>query len=97
MNEKDLLHKLSLGDESAFKEMFMLYYQQLVVFANKMVYDLDQSRDLVQEVIVNFYEKRKKDRNPYFVKGSPISVGQEQVFKLSEKRANRAHASCKYF
>ncbi|WP_075589801.1 RNA polymerase sigma-70 factor [Labilibacter marinus] len=58
MNDKDLLHKLSLGEESAFKEIFMLYYQQLVVFASKMVYDLDQSRDIVQEVIVNFYEKR---------------------------------------
>ncbi len=58
MDEKDLVYKLSQGDESAFKEIFMLYYQQLVVFASKMVYDLDLSRDLVQEVIVNFYEKR---------------------------------------
>ncbi|GAF05641.1 RNA polymerase sigma-70 factor [Saccharicrinis fermentans] len=58
MEEKELLQRLSLGDESAFQEIFMRYYQQLVVFANKMVYDLDQSRDLVQEVIVHFYEKR---------------------------------------
>jgi len=59
MNDKELLHKLSDGDESAFKDIFMLYYQQLVVFATKLVNDMDQSRDLVQEVIVNFYEKRK--------------------------------------
>lgn len=58
MNEKDLLNRLSLGDEKAFEEIFLLYYQQLVVFAIKLVNDSDLSRDLVQEVIVNFYEKR---------------------------------------
>lgn len=59
MDDKELLHKLSQGDETAFKDIFMLYYQQLVVFATKLVSDIDQSRDLVQEVIVNFYEKRE--------------------------------------
>lgn len=59
MNEKDLLYKLSQGDEKAFEEIFSKYYQQLVVFATKFVYDIDLSRDLVQEVIVNFYEKHR--------------------------------------
>ncbi|WP_430936759.1 RNA polymerase sigma-70 factor [Saccharicrinis sp. 156] len=58
MKDKDLLQRLSSGDSKAFQEIFMRYYQQLVVFASKLVYDLDQSRDIVQEVIVNFYEKR---------------------------------------
>lgn len=59
MNEKDLLYRLSQGDKKAFEEMFSIYYQQLVVFATKFVYDIDLSRDLVQEVIVNFYEKHR--------------------------------------
>lgn len=58
MNEKDLLKRLSQGDEAAFEQVFSIYYQQLVVFATKLVNDIDLSRDLVQEVIVNFYEKR---------------------------------------
>ncbi|TLX78454.1 RNA polymerase sigma-70 factor [Labilibacter sediminis] len=58
MNEKDLLNRLAKGDKNAFEEMFTIYYQQLVVFASKLVYDVDLSRDLVQEVIVNYYEKR---------------------------------------
>ncbi len=58
MNEQLLLNKLSENDENAFKEVFLLYYQQLVVFANKMVFDLDQSRDIVQDVLVSFYEKK---------------------------------------
>ncbi len=59
MDDKDLLNKLSIGDESAFEQIFILYYQPLVVFANKLVYDMDMARDLVQGVIVHFYEKRE--------------------------------------
>ncbi len=58
MDDKDLLNKLSTGDEAAFEQIFILYYQPLVVFANKLVYDMDMARDLVQGVIVHFYEKR---------------------------------------
>jgi len=58
MSDKSILDKLSRGDESVFEEIFNLYYHQLVVFAFKLVNDLDQARDMVQDVIVNFYEKR---------------------------------------
>ncbi|MCW3787236.1 RNA polymerase sigma-70 factor [Plebeiibacterium sediminum] len=60
MDDKDLLNKLSSGDEAAFEQIFILYYQPLVVFANKLVYDMDMARDLVQGVIVHFYEKRQE-------------------------------------
>ncbi len=59
MDEKDLLYKLGKGDGSAFEQLFITYYQPLVVFANKLVYDMDMARDLVQGVIVHFYEKRE--------------------------------------
>jgi len=60
MDEITLLDRFSKGDESAFEQMFLLYYQPLVVFANKLVYDMDMARDLVQGVIVHFYEKREE-------------------------------------
>ncbi len=60
MDEKILLNKFAKGDESAFEQIFLLYYQPLVVFANKLVYDLDMAKDLVQAVIVHFYEKREE-------------------------------------
>jgi RNA polymerase sigma-70 factor (ECF subfamily) len=59
MNEKDLIYGLAQGDENAFKVVFDLYYSPLVVFATKIIGDLDMSRDLVQDVIVSFFEKRK--------------------------------------
>ncbi len=60
MDEKTLLNRFAKGDEAAFEQIFLLYYQPLVVFANKLVYDIDMARDLVQGVIVHFYEKREE-------------------------------------
>lgn len=60
MSEQELLEKLAKGDHSAFEKIFETFYKPLVVFALKLVNDRDLARDLVQEVIVNFYEKRKE-------------------------------------
>lgn len=60
IEEKALLKGIANGDESAYKELFVRYYAQLVVFARKVIYDDDLARDLVQDVIVGFYEKRKE-------------------------------------
>ncbi|WP_439182541.1 RNA polymerase sigma-70 factor [Carboxylicivirga taeanensis] len=58
MSEIELLKGIEKGDEAAYKELFLAYYTQLVVFARKVVVDDDLARELVQDVIVNFYEKR---------------------------------------
>lgn len=58
VNDIDLIKGIERGDEAAFKELFVKYYTQLVVFARKVVVDDDLARELVQDVIVNFYEKR---------------------------------------
>lgn len=58
MTETDLLLGIEKGSEAAFKELFLKYYTQLVVFARKVVVDDDLARELVQDVMVNFYEKR---------------------------------------
>jgi len=56
----ELLKGIAQGDEAAYKELFLRYYAQLVVFARKVVNDDDLARELVQDVIVTFYEKRKE-------------------------------------
>ncbi|TRX62995.1 RNA polymerase sigma-70 factor [Carboxylicivirga sp. M1479] len=58
INEIELIQGIERGEESAFQELFLKYYTQLVVFARKVIVDDDLARELVQDVIVNFYEKR---------------------------------------
>ncbi len=59
-NDIELLKGISEGKEWAYKALFLRYYAQLVVFARKVVNDDDLARELVQDVIVTFYEKRKE-------------------------------------
>ncbi|MCG8580109.1 MAG: RNA polymerase sigma-70 factor [Bacteroidales bacterium] len=58
VNDIELIRGIERGDEAAYQELFLKYYTQLVVFARKVVIDDDLARELVQDVIVNFYEKR---------------------------------------
>lgn len=58
INEIELIQGIERGEETAFQELFLKYYTQLVVFARKVIVDDDLARELVQDVIVNFYEKR---------------------------------------
>ncbi len=60
MKDQNLLYQLSQGNPDAYEKLFEAYYQPLVVFGYKMINDMDLARDIVQEVIVNFYEKRKE-------------------------------------
>lgn len=59
MNEQDLIKGLEKGSEAAFEELFNNYYSSLVAFAYKIISDDDLARELVQDVFVQFYEKRE--------------------------------------
>jgi len=47
------------GDRQAFKSIFDTFYKALLIFAKKYVQDNDLAEDLVQEVLVKLWEKRK--------------------------------------
>jgi RNA polymerase sigma-70 factor (ECF subfamily) len=58
-NSRDTEEKLKSGDIEAYKVMFHQYYPHLVRYCNTIVRDIDDSEDIVQEVFVNFWEKRE--------------------------------------
>ena len=55
-----LQQRLAQGDESAFREVFDLYFKGLVLFATKYSVDKEAAEDLVQDVFVRLYEQRSK-------------------------------------
>jgi RNA polymerase sigma-70 factor (ECF subfamily) len=59
MDEQELISGLERGSEAAFEQLFLRYYAGLVSFAHKLVADDDLARELVQDVFVQFYEKRE--------------------------------------
>ena len=48
------------GDRQAFKEMFYAYYPRLCTFAAEYVGSQDRARDVVQEVFLTIWERRRE-------------------------------------
>ena len=55
-----LINRLKSGDESAYELLFKEYYQLLVGFAMKYVTDIENAKELVQDLFVYLYEKREQ-------------------------------------
>ncbi len=60
IREKELMVKITMGDQLAFEHLFKAYYSRLVVFARKFVVDNDMAQDIVQSVFVILWEKKNK-------------------------------------
>lgn len=58
--ENNLLEGLIRGEEIFYRRLFDLRYNELVIFANRMLNDQDLARSIVQDVFVMFYEKRNE-------------------------------------
>jgi RNA polymerase sigma-70 factor (ECF subfamily) len=60
LDNKDdkLITGIKNNSEAAFDELFRKYYQKLVYFALKMLKNHDSANEVVQDLFVNFWEKR---------------------------------------
>ncbi len=57
--ELNIIQKLKNSDESGLRQMFDIYYSPLCAFALKYIDSFDLAEDLVQEVFIKFWEKKK--------------------------------------
>ena len=60
MGDKELFDALHNGDPEAFETLFRKYFKVLTVFADRILCDLDQAEDVVQDVFVKFFESKEK-------------------------------------
>jgi RNA polymerase sigma-70 factor (family 1) len=58
IKEQEQLKLIRSGDHSAFQKIFEEFYAPLTIFARKFLLDPDLSREIVQDIFVNLYEKR---------------------------------------
>lgn len=52
------IKQLRAGEEHAYEMLFKSYYTELVMHANRYLYDFESSREIVQDLFVHIYEKR---------------------------------------
>ena len=57
--EKDIIDLLKKGNVACVKMLFDNYYRALCVFALRFLNSFEDAEDVVQEVFVNFWEKKK--------------------------------------
>ncbi len=60
MEQEKFIKRLKTGEEHAYEVLFKSYYTELVMHANRYLYDFESSREIVQDLFVHIYEKRHK-------------------------------------
>jgi RNA polymerase sigma-70 factor (ECF subfamily) len=58
-SDEQLMFRINNDDEQALEMLFRKYYPALVRFAKEIVKSKDQAEDMVQEVFVKIWDKRK--------------------------------------
>ncbi|MEI3154793.1 MAG: sigma factor [Odoribacter sp.] len=54
----DLIEDIKGGNKAAFRELFEDYYPVLCVFAMRYLHDEEQSKDIAQETLLTYWQKR---------------------------------------
>ncbi len=68
-DSRNILSDIKDGSKSAFKEFFEDIYPILCVFAENFLRTKDQSKDVAQEALLKFWEKKNEFKNIQGVKG----------------------------
>jgi RNA polymerase sigma factor (sigma-70 family) len=58
MDNSNLIKKLKQGDQKAYKEIYMAYFDRLVQVAKKFDFKFLTPQDLVQETFLHLYKQR---------------------------------------
>lgn len=88
LDDRLLLAQMQLGNKEAFNHLFNKYWPQAYAGAYKRLKDVDQAKDVVQEVFVNIWLKRETS-----IQNFPAYLNiavRNQVFKhaIKQKRSS---------
>lgn len=89
---RDIVAEIRSGDKSSFKELFEDYYPILCVFASKYVKDDELCKDIAQETLLSYWEKRKSFEDIYKVKAYLYMVARNRCLNyLKREQVNQAY------
>ena len=104
-NHSALLNGLKKGNTQIFKYIFELYYEKLYYYALKFVPSSEIAEEIVQEVLIVIWEKKKElsihtSLQSYLftaVKNKSFSYLRTQHFNTEINSENQAHDYCNIF
>ena len=54
----EVVRKIISGDEQSFEKLYRYFYPRLIYFAKQYIYDIEVSRNIVQDVFTELWDKR---------------------------------------
>lgn len=70
------------NDTQAFKKLFWDYYPVLCVFAQQFISDAELCKDIAQEALLTYWERRKNFSNIYQTKSFLYTVAKNKCFNI---------------
>lgn len=87
---RDLVTDIKNENKSSFKELFEDYYPILCMFASKYIKDDELCKDIAQETLLSYWEKRKDFEDIYKVKGYLYTVTRNRCLNyLKREQVNQ--------
>ncbi|UOB17901.1 RNA polymerase sigma factor [Abyssalbus ytuae] len=80
-SEKELVNQLSHNSKEAFNSLYKIYWEKLYSFSFKMSGDKEFSENVVQDVFVDLWNKRKSLKITSSIEGYLVQAVKYQVFK----------------
>ena len=74
--------EIGKGNIKVFKKLFDQHYQNLVYFANGYLFDIDASKDIVQEVFIYIWDNSEKLRIQYSLKAYLYAMVRNRCLNL---------------
>ena len=89
--EEEMVRKISMGDQNAFKGLFHLYYKRLCRFAFLILHSKEQSEEAVSDVFINVWIKREQLVPECNIRSFLFTVVRNQAINYNQ-RANPIHS-----
>ncbi|MEY8591092.1 RNA polymerase sigma-70 factor [Butyricimonas hominis] len=89
---QDIISAIKLGDLKAFKEFFDDCYIMLCVFAAKYLKDDEQCKDVAQEALADYWERRERFGDIYKVKAYLYTITRNRCLNiLRHEKVNQGY------
>jgi RNA polymerase sigma-70 factor (ECF subfamily) len=90
VDDKVLLHKMIGGDESSFEEVYRYYFPRLNYFAKQYLLDSEVSKNIVQDVFTELWDKRHTLRDDTNLQAWLFTVTKNKSLKtISQLKSRR--------
>jgi RNA polymerase sigma-70 factor (ECF subfamily) len=88
----EILKKIIAGDESSFEKVYRFYYPRLIYFASQYLLDSEVSKNIVQDVFTELWDKKISLRNDTNLNAWLFTVAKNKSLKIiSQLRSRQKH------